>query len=68
MWITLVVDGEHRRVDADPPHTLADVLGLGPACADGSCGACTVVVAGEPVHACLMLAVQGADRPIGIPG
>jgi len=33
-------------------------------CEHGVCGACTVLVDGQPVRACLMLAVQAADAEI----
>ncbi len=63
--VRLTVNGEPREALAEPRHTLADFLrhGLGltgthVGCEHGVCGACTVVVDGEPVRSCLMLAVQ----------
>ncbi len=68
--ITLTVNGEQREVDVPPRLTLGDMLRerldltathLG--CEHGVCGACTVLVDGEPARSCVMLAVQadGAD-------
>ena len=33
-------------------------------CGEGVCGTCTVLLDGDPVSACLLLAVQAADREI----
>jgi carbon-monoxide dehydrogenase small subunit len=68
--LVLRVNGSERRVAAEPRTTLADALreGLGLhgthlGCEHGVCGACTVLLDGRPVRACLMFAVQceGAD-------
>ncbi|NMH97915.1 (2Fe-2S)-binding protein [Pseudonocardia acidicola] len=65
MDITFSVNGERVHLDVEPRHTLADVLredcgltGTHLGCEHGVCGACTVLVDGEPARACLMFAVQ----------
>jgi aerobic-type carbon monoxide dehydrogenase small subunit (CoxS/CutS family) len=67
---TLRVNGVEREVDAGTRTllaTLRDDLGLVGAkegCGIGMCGACTVLLDGEPISSCLMLAAQAAGREI----
>ena len=67
--LTLDVNGEPREVLADGRDTLLELLrdrlgltGAKEGCSNGNCGSCTVLLDGEPVCACLVLAaeVQGA--------
>ena len=69
--ITLVVNGASHQVDIDPAtpllYALRGELGLNGAkfgCGLGQCGACTVIVAGEPVYACLMPVIAVENRPV----
>ena len=64
MKFTLTVDGKARQVEGEARHTLADVLRTHAGCEHGVCGACTVIVDGAPVRACLMFAVQAQGKEI----
>src|SRR5436190_16742964 len=63
--VELTVNGSIHRAQVEPRKTLADFLredlgltGTHLGCEHGVCGACTVLLNGEPVRSCLMLAVQ----------
>jgi aerobic carbon-monoxide dehydrogenase small subunit len=63
--ISLEVNGIPRAVEVESRRTLADVLrealdlhGTHLGCEHGVCGACTVLLDGKPVRACLVFAVQ----------
>ena len=65
------VNGKAVEVAVEPRMTLADCLrdvlrltGTHLGCEHGVCGACTVLVDGEAVRACLMLAVQADGRRV----
>ena len=71
MIITLTINGRPRDVDVEPHRTLLEVLrdtlGIFDAkegCNEGVCGACTVLLDGQPVSSCLVLAVGTRGRPI----
>ena len=69
--IRLTVNGETRQFHTDPNKTLLYMLredlgltGTKDGCREGECGACTVLLDGIPVNACLVLAGQAAEREI----
>jgi carbon-monoxide dehydrogenase small subunit len=65
MKVDLRINGTSRSADVEPRKTLLDTLredfllnGTHAGCEHGVCGACTILLDGEPVRSCLMLAVQ----------
>ncbi len=67
----LEVNGQSHPIDVEPRTTLLDVLrdhldltGAKRACDRGECGACTVLVDGQPMYACHLLAIQVRGRKI----
>jgi carbon-monoxide dehydrogenase small subunit len=69
--VRLKVNGAAVEVSVEPRRLLADLLredlgllGTHLGCEHGVCGACTVLLDGEPVRSCLMLAVQTGGAEI----
>ena len=69
--ITLNINGRDHAIRVEPRKTLVDAIredcgqtGTHIGCEHGICGACTVIVNGEPVRSCLMFAVQAQGRKI----
>lgn len=69
--LTMTVNGRARRVAVPPMKRLLDVLredcaltGSKEGCGEGECGACTVLMDGRPVNACLVPAVQAGGATI----
>jgi xanthine dehydrogenase YagT iron-sulfur-binding subunit len=69
--IVLDINGDTHRVRLDPRVTLLDALrerlglaGTKKGCDQGQCGACTVLIDGRRVNACLTLAVAAEGSPI----
>jgi carbon-monoxide dehydrogenase small subunit len=69
--ITLHVNGAEHAGEAEPRKLLSDFLrqdlrltGTHVGCEQGVCGACTVLLDGEPVRSCLLFAVQAQGSHI----
>ena len=69
--IELIVNGDHYQVAVEPWRMLVDVLredlgltGTKIGCAQGDCGACTVLMDGVSISSCLTLAVEAHQRDI----
>ena len=63
--VTLSVNGAPRTVSVTPSTTLLEMVrtkleltGSKECCSEGECGACTVILDGEPVNSCLVLALE----------
>ena len=69
--VTLTINGEQRQVETAANQTLLYLLrddlgltGTKDGCREGECGACTVLLDGEPVNSCLVLAGQADGRQV----
>lgn len=63
--VSFVLNGEEHSLEIPPNRTLLDLIrvdlgltGTKHGCSQGKCGACTVLINGDPVNACLILAPQ----------
>ena len=76
MTIGMTVNGTHRTVDVPAHRSLLELLrdqlnltGTKECCAEGECGACTVLLNGRAVNSCLVLAVEcDGDEVVTIEG
>ncbi|WP_420888807.1 (2Fe-2S)-binding protein [Cohnella candidum] len=71
MRVEFLVNGEKRSAEIRQADLLLDVLresfgltGAKPGCRNGDCGTCTVIVNGQPIKSCLMLAVEASGKPV----
>ena len=71
MRIACAVNGERWEGEVEPRTSLADLLreelgltGTHLGCEQGVCGSCTVLLGGEPVRSCLVLAAQAEGAAI----
>ena len=69
--IEFEVNGEVKEIFVEPWKTLLEVLredlgltGAKMGCDDGNCGACTVIVEGQAIKSCLLLAPQARGKKI----
>jgi carbon-monoxide dehydrogenase small subunit len=69
--VELSVNGRPVSLEVEPRQSLADALrsklgltGTHLGCEHGVCGACTIIVDGDPVRGCLMLAVQAEGAEV----
>jgi aerobic carbon-monoxide dehydrogenase small subunit len=69
--ISLTLNGARRSAEVEPRVTLVDFLreeialtGTHVGCEHGVCGACSVLLDGEPIRSCLMFAVQADGHSI----
>lgn len=71
MILNFVLNGAQQTVLIQENSTLLDVVrnqlgltGTKEACAHGDCGACTVLLDGDPVNSCIMLAAEVEGREV----
>ena len=69
--VTCTVNGESVGFTVPPHRTLMDALryelgltGTKTCCAEGECGACTVIIDGAAVNSCLMLAAEAEGHDV----
>jgi aerobic-type carbon monoxide dehydrogenase small subunit (CoxS/CutS family) len=68
--VDLVLNGKRATLDAEPDEMLLGalrregLLSVRETCGIGMCGACTVLLDGEPVSGCLMLTAAAAGREV----
>ncbi len=70
-FIQLTINGQPVEAAVEPNRTLLQLLredlgltGTKHGCGLGDCGACTVILDGQPVNSCLVLAIQANGREV----
>lgn len=65
VWVRMEVNGTPVTLEVEPHERLVDVLrtrlgltGTKEGCGQGECGSCTVLLNGQPVDSCLVLAAE----------
>ena len=71
MHVTTSINGDPTEFLCDPRETMLDVLrdrlnltGAKEGCGTGDCGACSIILGGEVICACLMLAAEAEGQDI----
>lgn len=71
MLLEFKVNGRDIKIDIDPGMRLIDILrdkleltGTKEGCGEGECGACTVILDGQAVNSCLILAMQVRGKSV----
>ena len=69
--VSVVINGERYEREVEPRLLLSDFLrhelglsGTHVGCEQGACGACTILLDGEPVRSCLLLTVQAHEHEL----
>src|SRR5258705_10717446 len=69
--VSLKINGKTRKLNVEPRVTLLDALrnrldltGAKKVCDRATCGACTVLLDGQPVYSCTVLAIEAQGRAI----